>query len=104
VSAEVTVEFLVEGYSLDAIQRAAYRLTDQIDVSVDRAGDVYRCALRPRADIVLNEELVAEFRAEVLDQALRERIRAETADARNVVLALAFSQLQPHVREAVEPG
>ena len=38
------------------------------------------------------DEVVAEFRSEVLDQVLRERIRAETADVRNLVLALAFSK------------
>jgi His-Xaa-Ser system protein HxsD len=36
--------------------------------------------------------LVADFRNEVLDQVLRERIRAETSDIRNLVLALAFSR------------
>jgi His-Xaa-Ser system protein HxsD len=36
--------------------------------------------------------LVSELRCEVLDQVLRERIRAETADVRNLVLALAFSR------------
>jgi His-Xaa-Ser system protein HxsD len=94
VSAERTLEFLAEGHSLDSIQRAAYRLVDRIDVEIDRDSDVYRCVVRPRASDQLDDDLVAEFRAEVLDQALRERIRAETQDARNVVLALAFSSLQ----------
>jgi len=103
VSAELPLEFLAEGYSLDAIQRAAYRLIDRIDVSIDRTGDVYRCVLRQRADDPVDEELIAEFRAEVLDQVLRERVRAETAEARNVVLALAFSQLQLSDGDHAEP-
>ena len=37
------------------------------------------------------EALVAEFRNEVLDQVLRERIRIETQEARNLILAVAFS-------------
>jgi His-Xaa-Ser system protein HxsD len=104
VSAELTLEFLAEGHSLDAIQRAAYRLVDQIDVAIDRDGDVYRCVLRPRAGDHLADDVAAEFRAEVLDQALRERIRVETADVRNAVLALAFSTLQPPASDQVDPG
>jgi His-Xaa-Ser system protein HxsD len=104
VSAEQTLEFLVEGHSLESIQRAAYRLVDQLDVAIDREDDVYRCVLRARASDQLDDELVSEFRAEVLDQALRERIRAETAEVRNAILALAFSNLQPLARDHDEPG
>jgi His-Xaa-Ser system protein HxsD len=104
VSAELTLEFLVEGHSLDAIQRAAYRLVDQLDVESDRDGDVYRCVLRPHAGDHVADDVVAEFRAEVLDQVLRERIRAETADVRNAVLALAFSSLQPLASDQLDPG
>jgi His-Xaa-Ser system protein HxsD len=35
--------------------------------------------------------LLADFRNEVVDQALRERIRDETQETRNLILALAFS-------------
>ena len=34
---------------------------------------------------------MAEFQNEVLDQVLRERIRNETKEVRNLILALAFS-------------
>ena len=37
------------------------------------------------------EAILAEFRNEVLDQTLRERIRGETQEVRNLILALAFS-------------
>ena len=53
MSSERTLGFLAEGHSVDALQRAAYRLIDQLDVSIDREGDVYRCVLRPRASDML---------------------------------------------------
>ena len=34
---------------------------------------------------------MSEFRNEVLDETLRERIRDDTKEVRNVILALAFS-------------
>ena len=37
------------------------------------------------------EETLKDFRNEVLDQSLRERIRNETAEVRNLILSLAFS-------------
>jgi len=38
------------------------------------------------------DAVLADFRNEVLDQVLRERIRAETVEVRNLVLAAAFSK------------
>jgi His-Xaa-Ser system protein HxsD len=77
-------------HSGDAIQRAAYALSDRIscDVAVER--DRFRCTLHlpPEADV---DATLADFRNEVLDQTLRERVRNETHDVRNLILALAFS-------------
>jgi len=89
---ERTVEFAASLYSGDAIQRAAYALSDRLSCDVAVEPDRFRCTLHlaeaaePELDAI-----VAEFRNEVLDQALRERVRAETHDVRNVILALAFS-------------
>jgi His-Xaa-Ser system protein HxsD len=53
---------------------------------------VWRCRLEfaPGVDVV---ETVREFRIEVLDYVLRERIRNETAPVRNTILAMAFSRV-----------
>ena len=37
------------------------------------------------------EALIGEFRNEVLDETLRSRVRDETREVRNLILALAFS-------------
>jgi His-Xaa-Ser system protein HxsD len=80
-------------FSADAVQRAIYRFSDRL--SADLAADpaALRCVLHIDAEEPKDADaIVGQFRNEVLDQTLRERIRAETADIRNLILALAFSQ------------
>lgn len=86
------LSFSRDGHSVDSVQRAAYRFSDRLSCEIDPC----ETSIAVRASI-LDEEvdadaLLAEFRTEVLDQVLRERIRAETSDVRNLVLALAFSR------------
>jgi His-Xaa-Ser system protein HxsD len=90
---ELDVSFDGESHSADAIQRAAYRLSDRLSIELTTTEGVHRC----RAWVATDDEgeaerVLHEFRNEVVDQVLRERIRAETADVRNVILSLAFSQ------------
>lgn len=84
--------FDLTAYSVDAIQRAAYRLSDRASCEVvvgEATIEVEVTALAEDSDA---SSLLAELRSEALDQVLRERIREETADVRNLVLALAFSR------------
>jgi His-Xaa-Ser system protein HxsD len=89
VEAEVT--FDATAHSADAIQRAAYKFLPEFSLDLTNASDQFRCTLRftDTADV---ESVVDDFRKEVLDQTLRERIRSETEDVRNLILALAFSK------------
>jgi His-Xaa-Ser system protein HxsD len=89
---ERVLSFDRAGYSLDAIQRAAYRFSDRLSAEIvagESAIEVRATLLDEEVD---SDELLAAFRTEALDQVLRERIRTETADVRNLVLALAFSK------------
>jgi His-Xaa-Ser system protein HxsD len=83
--------FDLSSYSLDAIQRAAYRMSDRTSCEILVEEGAVEVVLTPlgNADAA---GMVAELRNEVLDQVLRERIREETRDVRNLVLALAFSR------------
>jgi His-Xaa-Ser system protein HxsD len=86
------VSFDAQAYSIDAVQRAAYRLSDRISCEIsggEGTVEVEVTALENPSDVTV---LIAELRNEALDQVLRERIREETADVRNLVLALAFSR------------
>jgi His-Xaa-Ser system protein HxsD len=89
---ERDLSFDLAGHTVDAVQRAAYRHSDRLSCEIavgERSIDVRASILDEGADA---DTLVAEFRNEVLDQVLRERIRNETGDVRNLILALAFSR------------
>lgn len=92
-SAGVTVTFSAAVFSLEAVKRAAYRLTDRFSFDVIVSGDQIVCEVVPLCGMSPEELRRAEgrFRNEVLDQDLRERIAEETSPIRNVILAYAFS-------------
>lgn len=89
---ERTLSFDRRGHSLDAVQRAAYRFSDRLSCDVSEGAERIEVTVYFDHDAEEAEALLADFRNEVLDQVLRERIRAETGDVRNLVLALAFSK------------
>lgn len=80
-------------YAVEAVQKAAYRLIDRCAVLIDREGDRITCKItidQQYADI--SDAIVADFQKELIDQQLRLQIKEETADVRNLILALAFSK------------
>lgn len=89
---ERLLTFDASAYTLDAIQRAVYRFSDRLsaDISIDREAISCRLFIHD-AHRELLDELIDDFRNEVLDQVLRERIRRETEPVRNLILAHAFS-------------
>jgi His-Xaa-Ser system protein HxsD len=90
-AAKVEVSFAAATTSIEAIQRAAYRFCDRFSCELVPGEDFHRCLLTPTA-IDDAEAEIANFRTEVLDQTLRERIRAETEPIRTMILAHAFSK------------
>lgn len=88
---EHVVVFDARHHSFDAVQRAAYRFSDRLTADLAQDGTNLRCRLTFLEEDGDEEATVAQFKVEVLDQVLRERIREETKDVRNLVLALAFS-------------
>lgn len=78
--------------SVDAIQRAAYRMSDRLSIDLIEEGQDFRCTLHLVSDDAADAAVaVGEFRNHVLDEVLRARIREETTEVRNVILSLAFS-------------
>jgi His-Xaa-Ser system protein HxsD len=88
---EASVVFDAASHPVDAIQRAAYKYGAHFSVEVQREGENFRCVLHFHGGEI-DFDLVADFRAEVLDQVLRTRIRYETEGVRNLILAWAFSE------------
>ena len=82
----------MKAYSADSIQRAAYRLSDRASCEIVIGEGKIEVEISTLGDDQDPGALLAELRSGALDEVLRERIREETADVRNVVLALAFSR------------
>lgn len=89
---ERTLSFDRSTVSLDAVQRAVYRLSDRLSCDITASDGEIEVTIHPSDPDADIEKLLGDLRNEVLDQELRERIRAETSDVRNLVLALAFSK------------
>lgn len=87
------VSFDRAAYSIEAAQAAAYRFIDRLTIVVSTTDSELRCEVEPIAgrDVDLASE-IADFKRELLDQQLRSRIKAQTEDVRNLILALAFSR------------
>ncbi|HEX4078744.1 MAG TPA: His-Xaa-Ser system protein HxsD [Rhizomicrobium sp.] len=93
------VEFAASAFALEAIKHAAYRFTDKLTIEIEPTDTRIACRLRliegKRHDDSL-DNLVAQFRNEVLDQDLRIQLRRDTAPVRNLILSLAFSKTGLH--------
>jgi His-Xaa-Ser system protein HxsD len=89
---ERTLSFDSSTASVDAVQRAVYRLSDRLSCDIVAGESAVEVVVHPTDPDAHVEQLLGDLRNEVLDQTLRERVREETADVRNLVLALAFSK------------
>ena len=89
----ITVFFAAGLYDIEALKRAAYRFSDRVAMELLPSTEGMLCRLMPTGKREPNwQNLEAEFRTEVLDQELRQKIAAETEPYRNLVLSLAFSK------------
>jgi His-Xaa-Ser system protein HxsD len=94
MSIESRVEFDLAVFNIESIKRAAYRFSDRFAFNVCISGTTASCVLAfpDTVSPELIDETASNFRKEVLDQDLRQSIRAETESVRNVILAHAFSR------------
>lgn len=68
-----------------------------------RHGELHTCTMRAIDESIDESDFdaaVGDFRVEVIDQVLRERIREQTQGARDLVLSMAFSAAAVGVTEA----
>lgn len=91
----VTLQFDVDIYSCLAIEKACYRLSDVLAGVVSKKGSHYLVEVtfigKEKTDEGIQATL-SRLKNEVLDQNLREKIKAETTPTRNLILAYAFSR------------
>jgi His-Xaa-Ser system protein HxsD len=82
-------------YSLTAVKKAAYRGAARCTVVIGSPdGDrlPVRFAFRPGTSASAAQEAVRRFHEDLVDEDLRERLNAETAPLRGLILAHAFSR------------
>ncbi|BDB29441.1 hypothetical protein Tamer19_06920 [Cupriavidus sp. TA19] len=80
-------------YSLEAVQKAAYRFIDRLTVLISQGQGTVVCEVDLVKGIQMpQEDVLANFKRELLDQQLRLQIKRETEPARNLILAYAFSR------------
>lgn len=81
-------------YSLDSIKRASYRHADKgaFDIQLENGIISVNFLSIKKLEEDSLEFFKQKFLTDVLDEDLREVIRHETADVRNLILAHAFSK------------
>jgi His-Xaa-Ser system protein HxsD len=89
--AEVVVEF-GSSQSVGALREAAYRLIGEASCLIDTTGGRHICRLTPKEPRT-GEAIRSRFLDLVTDENLREKVAAETAPLRDVIVALAFGAL-----------
>jgi His-Xaa-Ser system protein HxsD len=89
--AEIVVEFGAS-QPLGALQEAAYRLIAEASCLIDAQGDRHICRLTPKGSQAA-DAIRSRFLDLVTDENLREKVAAQTAPLRDVIVALAFGAL-----------
>jgi len=82
-------------YSLLAVKKAAYKFADRVSVVISpqngsKIAVLFNCVGDQSAKDL--QQIISDFCNELLDQDLREIIRQETNQVRNLILAHAFSR------------
>lgn len=87
------IEIDEEIYCIEAVQKAAYRFIDRLTILITKADSKLVCEVDAVAGNEAQfEEHIANFKRELIDQQLRKQIKEETEQARNLILAYAFSR------------
>lgn len=93
-SKEFVLVFDERIYSIEAIQKAAYRFIHLfvMDLSIDKFELTCRLTPTQKSSPEGIKHHINEFKKEVLDQHLRLKIKSETESVRNLILGIAFSK------------
>jgi len=86
------INFNAAVYGLNAIKRAAYKFGGHFYVLIEQHDRMTEVWLIPKECCKSPSAIVGEFCNEVLDEELRQRVNAEMAGIREILLARAFSE------------
>ena len=81
-------------YSRDVILKAAYKLSNYFTIDVVSINGCYDISLSPNKNTSDESFVYAvdEFKKNLVDEQLREKIKSDTEDERNLILGIAFSR------------
>jgi len=88
------IPFDKTAYSIEAIQKAAYRGMNSFTLSFEQTDTTIVCFLTANIEVEISDFLkgVEEFKKDVLDYTLRQKLKVETEDFRNLIIGIAFSE------------
>ena len=89
--------------SIKAVQKALYRVMTNADFDMKIDGHNIQVTISKLDSSVEIQLLATELKRCVNDYSLREKIGAETADLRNLILATAFSRIIEQNNQDDEP-
>ncbi|GAB3094526.1 hypothetical protein [Lysobacter terrae] len=90
-----SVELVLDGlFSADAVARTAQRYTNEFYVEIATVPSGHQVRLTPIHDGALLDHLTQRFRNDALDERLRERVRAETAELQIALIEAALQGAQ----------
>tara|TARA_B100000315_G_scaffold5060_2_gene5105 strand:- start:40 stop:330 length:291 start_codon:yes stop_codon:yes gene_type:complete len=80
-------------YSVEAVEKAAYRFIDRFAATISHEGQNILLDLSFNGNnTATNKLILSDFKKELLDQNLRLKIKTETEPTRNLILSYAFSK------------
>jgi len=93
---KLDITFHKSVYPLDVLKKASYRYIDSFSVDFNLSDNLINCTLNFNEKFTDKqcEYYLDQFKKEVLDQDLREKIKKETEPVRNLILAQAFSKTE----------
>jgi len=94
---QFTLTLSLDLYSLEAVKKTCYKFSNKCSILLDdinKENNTLKVifTLNKENSAVDNENLLNDFKIELLDQDLREIISSETEATRNLILAQAFSK------------
>jgi His-Xaa-Ser system protein HxsD len=89
-----SIKFSSELYSAECLKKSAYKYIDKFSLSIQPKNGQFECELNFEESLSQNaiEQIVDDFKKEILDQDLRQIIKKETEPVRNLILAHTFSK------------
>lgn len=99
IASDISGQFLLDQslYSIESIHSTIYKFAADFFIEVSKLDNQYSINYKLKAESNFLPDEVAEFKSifveKLIDEVLREKIREETADIRQLIITTTFSSL-----------